>query len=311
MKHRREAQRQLVGQPCSQQLPHTTILKPPAWKEYALLDSGDGRKLERFGPYRLVRPETQAIWLPALPAQAWQDADAVFQRGREDEGAGSWVQRRPLPEQWQMQQDGLQFWARLTPFRHTGIFPENSAHWEWMRRQLSLVQQPRVLVLFGYTGLPTLVAAQAGAAVCHVDASRPATRWAQANQELSGLHERPVRWIVDDVIKFVGRELRRGSRYDMVIMDPPVFGRGPKGEIWRLSEGLASLVLRCVELLSERAVGVLINAYATHLSPITLSNVLGAAMQHFGGEVGAGELVLVDTTAARSLPTALYARWSR
>lgn len=306
-----EAQQRPVGQPFAHTLPPSIILVPPDWQDYELIDSGNGKKLERFGDYRLVRPETQALWPPALPAEAWQQADAIFQREHKDDGPGTWVQRRPLPEQWELHYDTLRFWARLTPFRHTGIFPENSAHWEWMRQQLALVKQPAVLVLFGYTGLPTLVAAQAGATVCHVDASRPATRWAQANQELSGLSERPVRWIVDDVIKFVNREIRRGSRYSMVIMDPPIFGRGPKGEIWRLGEALQSLVMRCADLLSEEPVGLLINAYATNISPITLSNVLRAAMQKFGGEILAGELALVDRSAARPLPTALYARWSR
>ncbi|NJO83709.1 MAG: hypothetical protein HC828_13505 [Blastochloris sp.] len=195
----------------------------------------------------------------------------------------------------------------LSPY---GIFPEHSAHWPWMQQQLGKRKRPEVLVLFGYTGLHTLVAAQCGANVCHVDASRPATRWAQANQEISGLQQCPVRWIVDDVIKFVRREIRRGSRYDMIIMDPPVFGRGPKGEVWRLHETLQSLVGDCTHILSEQPIGLLINAYATHISPITLSNVLSTAMQRYAGDILAGELVLIETTAGRCLPEALYARWS-
>jgi 23S rRNA (cytosine1962-C5)-methyltransferase len=167
-----------------------------------------------------------------------------------------------------------------------------------------------VLVLFGYTGLHSLFATQAGAKVCHVDASRPATRWAQANQELSALQSRSIRWIVDDVNKFIRREIRRKSRYDMIIMDPPVFGRGPKGEIWRLSEALQTLVMSCTQVLSEQPVGFLLNAYATNLSPISLFHVLHEAMYPYGGHVLAGELALVDTIVARPLPTALYARWS-
>lgn len=305
---RPEADAAKSGQPRMQQLPRSTILAAPAWSDYELIDSGDGQKLERFGPYLLVRPEAQAIWLPALPADRWQAADARFQRGNGE--SGEWVQRQPLPEQWELQHEGLRFLARLTPFRHTGIFPEHSVHWEWMRRQIATVNGPEVLVLFGYTGLPTLVAAQAGAKVCHVDASRPAVRWAQANQEASGLQGRPVRWIVDDVNKFVARELRRGSRYDMIIMDPPVFGRGPKGEIWRLNEALPSLVANCTYLLSDQPVGVLINAYATTISSVALYNVLQSAMQSYRGDMQAGELVLVDSTIGRALPTALYARWS-
>jgi 23S rRNA (cytosine1962-C5)-methyltransferase len=220
------------------------------------------------------------------------------------------MQRRPLPEQWRLKHEGLNFWVRLTPFRHTGVFPEHSAQWGWMREQLAQREEPRVLVLFGYTGLHTLVAAQAGAYVCHVDASRPATRWAQANQELSGLNERPIRWIVDDAAKFVSREQRRGTRYDMIILDPPVFGRGPKGEIWRLHERLQGLMTECVQLLSQRPLGVLAHAYATNLSSIALANVLHSTLQPYGGTVEAGELVLVETATRRSLPTALFARWS-
>lgn len=291
--------------------PTLTLLAAPPWDDYELIDSGDGRKLERLGPYRLVRPETQAIWAPTLPARVWEQADVTFQRDRSDDGPGQWLQRRPVPESWLLHHNNLTFSARLTPFRHTGIFPEHSAHWEWMRQQLAASgEQPNVLVLFGYTGLSTLFAAQIGARVCHVDASRPAVRWAQENQAASQLQDRPVRWIIDDVLKFVGRELRRGTRYDMILMDPPVFGRGPKGEIWRLTEALPELVERCVQLLSAQPAGVLINAYATNISSIALANVLTAAMHGYAGQVSAGELILIDTAAARPLPTALYARWS-
>jgi 23S rRNA (cytosine1962-C5)-methyltransferase len=291
-------------------LPHPTTLTPPRWDDYELLDSGDGQKLERFGPYRLVRPDSQALWSPALPSKEWQRADALFQRSQGKNSSADWVQQRELPEQWRMQHDGLRFWARLTPFRHTGVFPEHSAHWEWMRQCLAHRRQPHVLVLFGYTGLHTLVAAQVGAKVCHVDASRPATRWAQANQELSGLEARPIRWIVDDAAKFVARELRRGSRYDMVIMDPPVFGRGPKGEVWRLTEKVQMLLDDSVALLTDQPAGILINAYATSISPITLANIMQAAVHPRAGDVLAGELVLFEQSAARPLPTALYARWT-
>jgi len=216
-----------------------------------------------------------------------------------------------MPEQWELHHDSLAFWARLTPFRHTGIFPEHSAHWSWIRQQLRLVRtQPRVLVLFGYTALHTLVAAQAGAVVCHVDASRPAVRWARENQELSNLQHCSVRWIIDDVLKFVRREIRREARYDMILMDPPVFGRGPKGEVWRLVESLHELVSLCIQLLSERPVGFLVNAYATNISSMSLHNVLVQTMHKYGGNVHSGELVLRDTAAGQLLSTALYARWS-
>jgi 23S rRNA (cytosine1962-C5)-methyltransferase len=294
-------------------MPAITILSPPQWDDYELLDSGAGRKFERFGAYRIVRPETQAIWSPTLPETEWQQADAVFARGtRGDDGQGSWNQRTSLPEQWLLHFDNLAFWSRLTPFRHTGIFPEQAAHWVWIQEQIQrLGASPNVLVLFGYTGIATLVAAHAGARVCHVDASRPAIRWAQENQEASHLTTYPIRWIVDDVRKFIGREVRRGSRYDLILMDPPVFGRGPKGEIWRLQEGLSELVHTCTQLLSDQAVGLLVNAYATTISALTLGNVLVEASKTVSGKVVAGELVLYERTAARPLSTALYARWSR
>lgn len=292
--------------------PRLTLLGHPPWNDYELIDSGDGKKLERFGRYRLVRPETQAIWSPTLPSDDWERIDAFFERRQEDDGPGRWVMNHALPEQWLMQFENISFWARLTPFRHTGVFPEHSAHWEWIRQRIShRSQQPNVLVLFGYTGLTTLVAAEAGARVCHVDASKPATRWAQENQAVSQLEDRPIRWIVDDVIKFVKREGRRGSRYDLIVMDPPVFGRGPKGEVWRLEQALPELILVCRQILSKNPIGILVNTYATTMSSVTLYNVLASAMHSFAGEVAAGELILVDSTVSRSLSTALFARWSR
>jgi 23S rRNA (cytosine1962-C5)-methyltransferase len=295
----------------NQKITGPVLLTAPAADDYELIDAGNGQKLERFGRYRLVRPEPQAIWAPALPLDVWNRADAQFRRTRHDDSPGEWVQNQPLPEQWLLHYDNLRLWVRLTPFRHTGVFPEHTAHWEWMRQQLAPGErQPRVLVLFGYTGLSTLFAAQLGARVCHVDASRPAVRWAQANQEASDLQERPIRWIIDDVMKFVRREIRRGSHYDMIIMDPPVFGRGPKGEIWRLGEALPELLTLCTSILSTQPVGVLVNAYATNFSSIALYNTLAAVMHSYSGNVSAGELALRDTTAQRLLPTALYARWS-
>lgn len=291
--------------------PQFVLRAPPPWDDYELLDTGDGRKFERFGPYRLIRPETQALWSPSLPAGVWDTADAVFEAGRGDEGPGQWITRRPFPEQWLLHYDDIAFWARLTPFRHTGVFPEHRPHWSWVRQQVASVSgQAKVLVLFGYTGLMTLMAARAGAQVCHVDASRPAIRWARDNQEAAGLQDRPVRWMVDDVVKFVQREHRRGARYDLIVMDPPVFGRGPKGQIWRLHESLPSLVRSCVALLSERPLGLLVHAYATTFSSVTLLNLVQEAMASHPGEVVAGELVLTDTAAGRPLSTALYACWS-
>ena len=286
------------------------LLTPPLWTDYELIDSGNGAKFERFGPYTLVRPETQAIWEPNLSEREWQRADATFEKVRGEDGAGVWQQRRQLPEQWPMHYRDLTFWARLTPFRHTGVFPEHSAHWAWMRRQLASRREPRVLVLFGYTGLSSLEAAHAGAHVVHVDASKPSLRWAQENQQASGLADRFIRWLIDDAAKFVAREMRRGHRYDLILMDPPIFGRGPNGELWRLNEQLPGLVRECVALLSDSPLGVLISAYATNISALTLQNVLGAAMARYQGTTSAGELVLRESASGRLLPAAIYACWS-
>lgn len=293
-------------------MPELHLLAPPPWSDYELLDSGNGAKLERFGLYTLVRPETQAIWTPSLPEREWQRADATFEKSKGgDDGPGNWQMRRKLPEQWQLHYNNLRFWVRLTPFRHTGVFPEHSAQWGWMSRLIAARQNASVLVLFGYTGLSSLYAAGAGARVTHVDASKPSILWAQSNQELSGLSERPIRWLIDDVGKFVAREIRRGSRYDLILMDPPVFGRGPKGEIWRLHEQLPGLVRQCAELLSDQALGMLISAYATNMSALTLSNVLEDELRGREGKTSAGELALREQQSGRLLPTAIYASWSR
>jgi 23S rRNA (cytosine1962-C5)-methyltransferase len=286
------------------------LLAPPPWADYELIDSGNGAKFERFGQHTLVRPETQAIWTPNLSEREWLSADATFEKVRGEDGAGVWHQRRQFPEQWQMHHRDLTFWARLTPFRHTGVFPEHSAHWAWMRHQLAGRRAPRVLVLFGYTGLSSLEAASAGAHVVHVDASKPSLRWAQENQQASGLMDRPVRWLIDDASKFVAREMRRDRRYDLILMDPPIFGRGPNGELWRLNEQLPGLVRECVGLLSDSPLGVLISAYATNISALTLQNVLGAAMARYQGTTSAGELVLRESASGRLLPSAIYACWS-
>jgi len=286
------------------------LLTPPPWVDYELIDSGHGAKLERFGPYLLARPETQAIWTPRLPASEWQRADATFRRTRGEEGSGEWYQRQPLPERWALNAQGVRCWVRLTPFRHTGVFPEHSAHWGWLASQVQRRVQPRALVLFGYTGLSSLHLARYGAHVTHVDASKPAVRWAQENQVLADLADRPIRWLIDDVGKFVARELRRGNRYDLILLDPPVFGRGPNGEIWRLHEQLPQLLAQCARLLSQQPLGVLVCAYATTISALTIGNLLAETMAPFDGYLSAGELAIPERTTRRLLPTAIYAAWS-
>ena len=288
-----------------------TLLAPTPWRDYELIDSGNGQKLERFGSYYLVRPEPQAIWEPALPRSEWQRTDATFLRGSSEDGPGQWQLHRSLPEQWLLHHHNLSFWVRLTPFKHTGVFPEHSAHWPWLQERVrAMSAQPNVLSLFGYTGLSSLFAAQLGARVCHVDASKPATRWAQENQQASRLEQHPIRWIVDDVMKFVAREIRRGARYDLIVMDPPAFGRGPKGEIWRLNEALPRLIALTAQLLSDRPLGVLVSAYATNISSLTIANVLDTYFAQRKGTITAGELVLPSTATNRLLPAAIFACWN-
>ena len=281
------------------------VLEPTGWGDYELLDSGGGRKLERFGELTLVRPETQAIWAPRLPTERWAAAEAVFQSTAS--GSEGWVSRQPLPERWLMRYGTLAFWARLTPFRHTGVFPEQASHWSWIDQQVRAAGRPvRVLDLFAYTGLAALAAAAAGAAVTYVDASRPALTWARENQTASGLQDRPVRWILDDVLKFVRREARRGARYDAIVMDPPVFGRGPKGEIWRFHTSFPELLQATIELLSPEPLFVLVNAYAIQESSLMLRSALADLLP--SGSTEAGELAIVDG-GGRRLAGGIFGRW--
>ena len=290
-------------------IPDIIPLSPNTWADYELIDSGDGAKLERFGKYTLVRPDKGILWPKVLPAKRWDDADAIFQQP--ESGEGHWVQKRPVPERWLMHYGPLSFWARLTPFRHTGVFPEQSPQWDWIDKQIRSAPAPvNVLNLFAYTGIATLAAAAAGATVTHVDASRPTVAWARENANAAGLQDRPVRWILDDVLKYVRRESRRGQKYDGIIMDPPVFGRGPKGEIWRFEKSFPLLLEACKEVLSEHPRFILMTAYAIQESSLLLYNLLCDWMKSNGGQVTAGELVLQDSAAQRPLSAAIYARWS-
>ncbi len=291
-------------------IPEIIPLSPQGWDEYELLDSGDGAKLERFGKYILVRPDKGIYWQRALPAQHWEDVDAIFQQP--ESGEGRWVQRRSVPERWLMRYGELTFWAKLTPFRHTGVFPEQQPQWEWIDQQIRSARAPvNVLNLFAYTGIATLAAAAAGANVTHVDASKPTLAWARENAIAAGMQERPIRWILDDALKYVRRESRRGRRYDGIILDPPVFGRGPKGEVWRFEKSFPLLLDACKEILSDRPRFVLLTAYAIEESSLLLYNLLSDWMKARGGKITAGELVLQDSAAQRPLSSAIYARWSR
>lgn len=291
------------------------ILESLRWQDYALLDSGDGLKLERFGRYVFVRPEAQAMWGRALSEAEWGNAHAVFEPTGEESG-GHWNFKKKVEEKWQMQYSlpqggGLKFWAMTTPGRHLGLFPEGAAHWDWFNLLIAQAGRPvNVLNLFGYTGLATLAAAAAGAKVTHVDASKKAVSWARDNQALSGLSGKPIRWLVDDALKFVQREARRGVKYDGILLDPPKFGRGPKGEVWEVYKSLPSLMSACREILSEKPLFAAVTIYAVRASAIHAGQALQEMMAGFDGEMDAGELVTREQSANRLLSQAVYARWN-
>lgn len=293
------------------------VLIADDWEDYRLLDSGNGAKLEQVGPYRFARPEPQALWAPRLPAKDWGVADAVFAPAAlDDDDAGRWRFNRQLPETWTLAWDGIQFLSRPTPFRHLAFFPEHSVHWRFARESLAAHkgEQAEVLNLFGYTGLASLVCAKAGAKVTHVDASKKAIGFARDNQREAGLDTAPIRWIADDALTFVKRELRRGRRYDGIILDPPKFGRGPDGETWRLESDLPELLEACQTLLRRdpnqrgSARGFMIaTVYAVRLSYLALAQT---AQQCFeGGEWQVGEMALPHEGRDELLPTAIFARW--
>ena len=286
-----------------------------------MLDSGGGQKLERFGPYVTVRPEAQATWHPALPASDWESAHAFFQPTAEESG-GHWDSRSKLPDRWELHYPlqpppggasplpELRFIVMTTPGRHLGLFPEAAANWDFTA-QLIQAQgtSAKVLNLFGYTGLGTLAAAAAGASVTHLDASRKAVTWARENQALSGLDDKPIRWIVDDALKFAQREQRRGSRYDGIILEPPKFGRGPKGEVWDIYRSLPKLMETCKQLLSSDPLFVVLTLYAVPASAIHLQQMLAEMTAGRRGSIDGGELVTREQSAGRLLSHAVFARW--
>ena len=285
-------------------------MRTTGWADYALLDSGGGRKLERYGPYTVVRPEPQAMWAPRLPDSAWEQADAVFNPS-DEEDAGNWRFKGKPGESWPMAWGEAKFHARFTAFRHLAFFPEQAANWAWLNERVRATPgQPKVLNLFGYTGVASLVCAAAGAHVTHVDASKKAIGWARENATLSGLEDRPIRWICEDARRYVQREVRRGSRYDGIILDPPKYGRGPDGEVWRLFENLPELAALCTELLSENASFLLLNAYAERISGAALSSLLASNLQDRGGRVDWGELTLVEDKQDRQIGMSFYGRWA-
>ncbi len=294
-----------------------TLTTQPA-DSYELIDSGGEEKLERYGSVTLARPDPQALWDKHLPEGEWQKADALYVRqGRE----GEWKQKKSLPKEWQISFGGLQFIIRATSFKHTGLFPEQLSHWQWAAEKIKGAgESPKVLNLFGYTGGASLAAAQAGAQVTHVDASKTAVAWARENAEASGLSEAPIRWIVEDALTFVRREIKRGNTYDAIFMDPPAFGHGPKGELWKIEEDFVELCKLCTQLLSPKPLFFVISGYAAGYSPLALAYNLEPLRQRFGGLVTFGDLTIAesgnknragDSKNQRLLPCGIFARWNR
>ena len=289
--------------------PETLVTR--GWSDYALLDSGDGRKLERYGRYTVVRPEPQCFW-KAHDESAFEQANAMFDPQQEEEESGRWrfYAHGPIdafPCKWR----DVRFMGRFTPFRHLAFFPEQAANWEWLDARIRTLQQPKILNLFGYTGVASLAASAAGAHVTHVDASKKSVAYARENAELSGLSDRPIRWLVEDARKFVAREVRRGSKYDGIILDPPKYGRGANGEVWRLFEDMPDLLKDCAALLSDDASFLLLNAYAARISGLSLAHMMAEATHDRGGKIDWGELALSeDGKNARAIGLSFFARWS-
>jgi 23S rRNA (cytosine1962-C5)-methyltransferase len=297
--------------------PHLQLLTSPGFSGYALLDSGAGRKLERFGTIIVDRPEAQALWQPRLPKSQWAAAHAVFSASGEDDEKGKWRVDKPVPESWPVTIDAASagrsaaatMLCRLAGLWHLGLFPEQLPHWQWMTRKIAsargpttdAARQPRVLNLFGYTGAASLLAAAAGAQVTHVDASKKAVAWARENQTASKLADAPIRWIVDDAAKFVARELRRGRQYDLILVDPPKFGRGPDGEVWDLFQHLPAHLRDCAALLAPGRSHMILTVYAIRASAIAFGQVLEEALAERAGDIEVGELA-IEESAVMALP---------
>ena len=280
------------------------ILEGKGWADYGLVDSGHGRKLERYGPYRFIRPEPQAMW---TPRRAEWDAHGEFVPGSDEDGGGRWQYSRPVPQEgWPLQWRDVRFTAQCTPFRHLGFFPDMAPVWDWMREQLAGKSAAETLNLFGYTGVGSLALSNCGP-VTHVDASKKSVAQARENAALAGMEDRPIRWLIDDAAKFAAREVRRGRRYDGIILDPPKFGRGPKGERWQLETGLPGLLESCAELLAPRSI-LCLSTYAVGYSPLAFANVLGEIRD---ARVAVGELVLSEAGGERLLPCGFCARLGR
>ena len=281
------------------------------WQDYEILDMANGEKLERWGEIVLVRPDPQIIWKDKTYPEKWKNAHAIYRRSKT--GGGSWEYKRKIPSSWEIRYKNLTFNVKPMGFKHTGLFPEQAVNWDWMINKIKSEKRDiKVLNLFAYTGGATVACLSAGASVCHVDSSKGMTTWAKENVISSNLADRPVRYIVDDVVKFVNREIRRGNTYDAIIMDPPSFGRGANGEVWQFEENIYELVKLCTKVLSDKPLFFLINSYTTGISAKVLENILNMCIdKKYGGKTYSGEIGLMMTGQNIALPCGIYGRWEK
>jgi len=285
------------------------IIKTQKEEEYELIDSGNGEKLERYGSYLLSRPDPEALWEKTESDSFWEKADLKFIR---EKNKTKWIIKNGVPGNWKISYGGCTFSIRPTSFKHIGIFPEQVSNWKWMEKLIiNEKQKPKILNLFAYTGGATMACAKAGAEVCHVDGSKSAVEWARDNAKLSGLEEFPIRWIIDDVSSFLKREIKRGRKYDAIIMDPPSFGHGPKDELWKIEEDFLGLMKLCKNVLSPNPLFFLINGYTAGYSPITYENNLKDMVKTHKGKIESGELVIEEKSSGKLLPCGIFARWER
>ncbi len=299
-----------------QSTPGLSVVQSTGFEDYRLLDSGNGRKLERFGKVVVDRPEPQALWCRRLDEAAWGGAHATFS-GDDDAESGRWRNNKPVPESWPVRLgDDVTLTCRLSAFRHLGVFPEQLPHWDWMQEALNgqkgpdVPARPRVLNLFAYTGAASLIAARAGAEVTHVDDSKKAIAWARENQAASNLGDAPIRWMLDDARKFVQREVRRGRLYDVILIDPPKFGRGPNNETWEIFEDLPDMMRNCAALVAGPRSAIVLTAYAIRASALMLDQLCREVLADKGGRFESGELAIREEGGARAVPTSLFTRWS-
>lgn len=280
------------------------------WKDYEIIDMANGEKLERWGNIKLIRPDPQIIWKNKSFPNEWKNANARYNRS--NTGGGAWEYKKRLPESWQVKYKNLTFNIKPMGFKHTGLFPEQAVNWDWMINKIQQSKRDiKVLNLFAYTGGATVACLSAGASVCHVDSSKGMTTWAKENVESSGLRERPVRFIIDDVVKFVQREVRRGNKYDAIVMDPPSYGRGKNGEVWQFENNIADLVELCMQVLSDDPLFFLINSYTTGISSRVLANLLELNMKNHKGKITSGEIGLPMKNSNLVLPCGIYGRWEK